>query len=153
MVRPVNQAVPFEDFAMPEERKGEAPGSGNLTPADRASFERRVGDLDKRLDGVRAQQASKEPDYESAAVRSRGMAYGLRMASELVGAVLVGGLIGYFLDQWLGTTPWLFLVFFFLGFAAGILNVLRAFTKLQEEIKVATKGNIGHSVPDDKEED
>lgn len=138
---------------MPEERKGEGPGSGNLSSSDKSNFERRVSDLDKRLDDARAQQAAKEPDYDSAAVRSRGMAYGLRMASELVGAVLVGGLIGYVLDRWLGTTPWLFLIFFFLGFAAGILNVLRAFTKLQEEIKVATKGNIGHSVPDDDEDD
>jgi ATP synthase protein I len=138
---------------MPDERKGDGPGSGNLSPSDRSNFERRVGDLDKQLDNARAQQAAKEPDYESAAVRSRGMAYGLRMASELVGAVLVGGLIGYFLDRWLGTTPWLFLIFFFMGFAAGIINVLRAFTKLQAEIKVATKGNIGRSMPDDDEDD
>ncbi len=80
------------------------------------------------------------------------MAYGLRMASELVGAVLVGGLIGYALDRWLGTWPWFFLVFFFLGFAAGVVNVTRAFTRLQEEIKVATKGNIGQSVPDDDDD-
>lgn len=133
---------------MPEERKGEGPGSGNLSPSDRADFERRVGDLDKRLDGARAQQAAKEP-AGSDAVRARGMAYGLRMASELVGAVLVGGLIGWALDWWLGTKPWLFLVFFFLGFAAGVMNVTRAFTRLQAEIKEATKGDIGHSVPDD----
>jgi len=138
---------------MPDERKGEGPGSGNISPSDRTNFERRVKDLDKRLDSARAQQTAKDSDDGSAALRTRGMAYGLRMASELVGAVLVGGLIGYFLDQWLGTTPWLFLVLFFLGFAAGILNVLRAFSRLQEEIKVATKGNIGRSMPDDDEDD
>lgn len=149
MVRPVEGRPPSRDFAMPEERKGEGPGSSNLSPSDRSNFERRVSDLDKRLDDARAHHAAKDSDDESAAVRARGMAYGLRMASELVGAVLVGGLIGYFLDQWLGTWPWLFLVFFFLGFAAGIINVTRAFTRLQEEIKAATKGNIGHSVPDD----
>lgn len=134
---------------MPEEREGERPESGHLTPSDRSSFERRVSDLDKRLDDVRAHHAAKDLDDGSAAVRARGMAYGLRMASELVGAVLVGGIIGYFLDQWLGSWPWLFLVFFFLGFAAGVVNVTRAFTRLQEEIKTATKGNIGQSVPDD----
>ncbi len=80
------------------------------------------------------------------------MAYGLRMASELVGAVLVGGLIGYFLDQWLGTWPWLFLVFFLLGFAAGVLNVIRGFTRLQAEIKEATRGDIGRAVPDDEDD-
>jgi ATP synthase protein I len=134
---------------MPDERKGESPGSGNLSPSDRSNFERRVSDLDKRLDDARAHHAAKDLDDGSAALRARGMAYGLRMASELVGAVLVGGIIGYFLDRWLGTWPWLFLVFFFVGFAAGVVNVTRAFTRLQEEIKTATKGNIGHSVPDD----
>lgn len=138
---------------MPDERTGEGSGSGNLSPSDKSNFERRVSDLDKRLDDARAHHAAKDPDDGSSAVRARGMAYGLRMASELVGAVLVGGAIGYFLDQWLGTTPWLFLIFFFLGFAAGIVNVLRAFTRLQAEIKVATKGNIGQSMPDDNEED
>lgn len=137
---------------MPDERKGEGPESGNLSPSDRSNFERRVNDLDKRLDDARAHHAAKEPDDGSAAIRARGMAYGLRMASELVGAVLVGGLIGYFLDRWLGTTPWLFLVFFFLGFAAGVVNVTRAFTRLQEEIKVATKGDIGRSLPDDDDD-
>jgi ATP synthase protein I len=138
---------------MPDERKGEGLGSGKVSPSDRSDFERRVKDLDQRLDTARAHQTAKDSDDGSSAVRTRGMAYGLRMASELVGAVLVGGAIGYFLDQWLGTTPWLFLVLFFLGFAAGVLNVLRSFARLQEEIKVATKGNLGHSMPDDDEDD
>jgi ATP synthase protein I len=133
---------------MPDEQNGEGVGRGEISPADRASFERRVGHLGKQLEEARSQQAESEQARDSA-VRARGMAYGLRMASELVGAVLVGGLIGYFLDQWLGTWPWLFLVFFLLGFAAGVLNVIRGFTRLQAEIKEATRGDIGHAVPDE----
>ncbi len=136
---------------MPDNREGNGPQPGNISPSDRQNFEQRVSDLDKRLDEARAQQEAEEA--EDSAARSRGMAYGLRMASELVGGVIVGGLIGYFLDQWLGTTPWLFLVFFFVGFAAGILNVVRGFTRLQKEIDMATKGKIGHSVPDDGDDD
>jgi ATP synthase protein I len=136
---------------MPDERNGEGVGRGEISPADRANLERRVGDLGKQLDEARAQQAAHETAKDSA-VRARGMAYGLRMASELVGAVLVGGLIGYFLDQWLGTWPWLFLVFFMLGFAAGVLNVIRGFTRLQAEIKEATRGDIGHAMPDDDDD-
>ena len=41
----------------------------------------------------------------------------------MVSGVLVGGVIGYFLDEWLGTGPWLKLVFFVLGVAAGFYNV------------------------------
>ena len=136
---------------MPDKRNGEGVGRGEISPADRANFERRVGDLGKQLEEARSHQAEKEPARDSA-IRARGMAYGLRMASELVGAVLVGGLIGYFLDQALGTWPWLFLVFFLLGFAAGVLNVIRGFTRLQAEIKEATRGDIGRAVPDDEDD-
>ena len=40
-------------------------------------------------------------------------------------AIVIGAAFGYFLDGWLGTTPWLFFLFFFMGLAAGILNVYR----------------------------
>ena len=79
-----------------------------------------------------------------AEMRGRGMAYGMRMAAELVGAVIVGGAIGWGLDWWLGSTPWLFLLFFVLGFAAGVLNVVRAYERMQKEIMARTGGNIGH---------
>jgi ATP synthase protein I len=54
------------------------------------------------------------------------MARGLRMSSELVAGVVVGGAIGYALDYWLGTRPWGLMVFVLLGFAAGVLNLVRA---------------------------
>jgi ATP synthase protein I len=41
-------------------------------------------------------------------------------------AVVLGAWFGWLLDNWLGTRPWLFMVFFFLGLAAGILNVYRS---------------------------
>ena len=40
-------------------------------------------------------------------------------------AIVFGAAIGYFLDKWLGTSPWLFFLFFVMGLAAGILNVYR----------------------------
>jgi len=76
------------------------------------------------------------------------MAYGMRMAAELVAAVIVGGVIGWSLDWVLGSRPWLFLLFFLLGFAAGVVNVIRAYDRLQREY-TAKGGGIGHSVPDD----
>ncbi len=48
------------------------------------------------------------------------------IGTELVAAVAVGVGLGYVLDLWLGTKPWLMMVFFFLGSAAGMLNVYRA---------------------------
>ena len=40
-------------------------------------------------------------------------------------AVVFGFLIGYFLDKWLGTSPLFIILFFFIGVAAGIVNVIR----------------------------
>ena len=58
----------------------------------------------------------------------RGFSQQFAMAMELpfiiVGAVIVGGLIGYFLDRWLHTAPVLMLVFGGLGFFAGLRDVL-----------------------------
>jgi ATP synthase protein I len=44
-------------------------------------------------------------------------------------AVVIGAGCGYVLDQWMGTSPWMFLLFFFFGIAAGILNVYRMSSK------------------------
>ena len=53
------------------------------------------------------------------------MARGLKISAELIGGVVVGGGLGWLLDRWLGTFPLLFIVFFLLGSAAGILNIVR----------------------------
>jgi ATP synthase protein I len=44
-------------------------------------------------------------------------------------AVVIGAAAGYLLDNWMGTSPWMFLLFFFFGIAAGILNVYRMSSK------------------------
>lgn len=130
---------------------GDRRGS-NLSPEDRAAFERRVAGLDKRLSDVKARDAIEAKASRDRRMSNRGMAYGLRMASELVAAVLVGGAIGYALDHWLGTTPWFSFVLLILGFAAGVRNVLRGYEKVQADIKASTGGNIGKSIPDDPED-
>jgi len=43
----------------------------------------------------------------------------------LVGAAVVGGAIGYFLDKWLHTAPWMLIIFGGLGFAGGVSEVVR----------------------------
>ena len=48
-----------------------------------------------------------------------------RVAVEIVSAVVIGFCLGWFLDDWLGTKPWLMLMFVVIGFAAGVLNVYR----------------------------
>ena len=54
------------------------------------------------------------------------LARGFRLSTELVAGVLVGAFIGWALDKWLGISPWGMIVFLLLGFAAGVINVMRA---------------------------
>ena len=55
-----------------------------------------------------------------------------KMSTELVSAVAVGTIIGFILDKWFGTKPWLILIFFFVGVIAGIMNVIKSAKKLQK---------------------
>ena len=136
---------------MPEPADKRGPGQRQMTPEDKAAFEGRISDLGERLDKVKANHKADAQADLDAEMRGRGMAYGMRMAAELVGAVIVGGAIGWGLDWWLGSKPWLFLLFFVLGFAAGVLNVVRAYERMQKEIMARTGGRIGHSVPGDED--
>ena len=61
------------------------------------------------------------------------MGSAFKLGTELVAAVGVGTIIGFILDNWFGTTPWLIIIFFFLGAAAGMLNVIRTANKMQGE--------------------
>ncbi len=61
------------------------------------------------------------------------MGNAFKLGTELVAAVAVGTIIGFILDSWFGTKPWLIITFFFLGAAAGILNVTRAAKRMQKE--------------------
>src|SRR5262249_20769883 len=89
---------------------------GEMSPQERAQFEERISDVDARLGKVRSRRDGAEQGNADAANRGRGMAHGLRMAADLVAAVIVGSAIGWGLDWVLGSRPWLFLLFFLLGF-------------------------------------
>jgi ATP synthase protein I len=60
------------------------------------------------------------------ATTASGYARGFRLSSELVAGVVVGAGIGWFIDRWLGISPWGLMIFLLLGFAAGVLNVMRS---------------------------
>ena len=59
----------------------------------------------------------------------------LKISTELVAAVVVGSLIGFLLDDWFDTKPLLTIGFFFMGVAAGILNVFRSAKKMHTKYK------------------
>ena len=61
------------------------------------------------------------------------MGSAFKLGTELVAAVGVGTIIGFILDSWFDTKPWLIIIFFFLGSAAGMLNVIRTANRMQKE--------------------
>ena len=58
----------------------------------------------------------------------------LKISTELVAAVVVGSIIGFILDNWFDTKPLLTICFFFMGVAAGILNVFRSAKKMNKKL-------------------
>ena len=75
-------------------------------------------------------EKNKQLDQEK---RGSFMGSAFKLGTELVAAVTVGTIIGFILDNWFDTKPWLMIIFFFLGAAAGILNVIRAANRMQKE--------------------
>ena len=68
-------------------------------------------------------------------IEKRGNSIGLafRLSTELVSGILVGSIMGWSLDKWLGSQPWFFLIFFILGIAAGIINVIKTAKNMNNE--------------------
>ena len=56
----------------------------------------------------------------------------LKLSTEMVAAVLVGSIIGFILDNWFDSKPWLTVIFFFVGAIAGISNVIRSAKLMQK---------------------
>ena len=65
--------------------------------------------------------------------RGSFMGSAFKLGTELVSAVAVGTIIGFILDSWFDTKPWLIIIFFFLGAASGMLNVIRTANRMQKE--------------------
>ena len=84
-------------------------------------------DLHERLKQARAREGLESGPDGQKGLPVGPWGIGLRAGVEVVSALVVGIGIGWLLDNWLGTWPWLFLVFFVLGSVAGVLNVYRLF--------------------------
>ena len=79
----------------------------------------------------RLKNARKKLKVEKENPQTSNIGQAFKLSTKLVAAVLVGTIIGFILDNWFDTKPWLIIIFFFVGVVAGILNVIRSAKKLQ----------------------
>jgi ATP synthase protein I len=87
--------------------------------------------MGKELLKDRLKNARNKLKVEKKNVPTSNIGQAFKLSTELVAAVLVGTIIGFILDNWFDTKPWLIIIFFFVGVVAGILNVIRSAKKLQ----------------------
>jgi ATP synthase protein I len=87
--------------------------------------------LGEEIDKARAERVRKEPVVGDRSAMQQGLGVGLRIGIELVVAIVVATGLGWAIDRWFGTRPWGMIVLFFLGVAAGMLNVYRAVTGIR----------------------
>ena len=115
----------------------------------------RLARLDERLRQARARDRVEPKTGSGNAELQQGMAAGLRIGVELVVAIVVATGLGWVIDRWAGTSPWLTIVMFFLGVAAGMLNVYRAVTGVKTAVGFRTVGapDPGKGRADDKWDD
>lgn len=86
-------------------------------------LKQRLESLEKRLDTVSGEH--KKVSEDDLRRRSSALGKAFKLSTELVAGVFGGGVIGWLLDQWLGTAPLLLVIFLMLGVAAGLLNAVR----------------------------
>jgi ATP synthase protein I len=91
-----------------------------------------IKEISTRLKIAKKKIKKNEPNINGSNAASLGKA--LKISTEFVASVVVGSTIGFLLDIWFGTKPLLIICFFFMGVAAGILNVFKAAKKMNEKL-------------------
>jgi ATP synthase protein I len=128
-------------------------GAGQLSPAEREAFKQRADALGQKLNDAKGHSSVlpkpvSHGDAAANAANGNAMGKALRISTELIGGVVVGSGLGWALDKALGTWPAMFIVFFLVGSAAGMVNVVRAGTAMKSG---PVNPKAGPSVRDDDE--
>ena len=91
---------------------------------------KKFSELDTRL--KIAKQKANNNSFSNNKKNTSSLGAALKLSTEMVAAVLVGSIIGFILDNWFDSKPWLTIIFFFAGAVAGILNVIRSAKLMQK---------------------
>lgn len=93
------------------------PGQEPQSPQDS-----RLTSLEQRLGRAERAEGERRPAIDP---RLAGRSTGMRVAQSLVGMPLGGAIIGWLLDHWLGTAPWIMLALMFIGFAGAVIDGMK----------------------------
>lgn len=137
--------------------KGSDRNDGQISPEERAEFERRSAEIGRKLDAARPRSDdSKRGQGSNGGTSNELVGHALRLSTELIGGIVVGTGLGWWFDTYLMPTvfgvktwPLMFIVFFLLGSAAGMLNVVRSGMKMKTGPSDPSKGP---AVPDDEDD-
>lgn len=119
---------------------GDNDGAGRRAGSSDADLARRLDRLSRDLEAEKRERAEEERPTRPAGAN---FAHAFRLASEFVAGVLVGAALGWGIDYLAGTSPWGMIGFLLLGFAAGVLNVVRAAGRMSSDQSVGPDGKTG----------
>ena len=107
---------------------------------------RRLSDLEKRAEatGTIPRKSTAEPNT--------ALGSALKLSTEFLAALIVGGGMGYLLDDWLETRPALLLIGLAFGIAAGFFGVFRAARRMQAEDAEKAKAAPSLATQDEDED-
>lgn len=143
---------------MPSSKNGPDDGRGDISPDEREAIRQRSQELGRKLEAARGAAGKHDGGRSRATDNKNGEALGraMRVSTELIGGVIVGAGLGWVLDnvvmeQWVGKHSWplFFILFFLLGSAAGMLNVVRSGMKMKSG---PNNPNAGPKAPDDEDD-
>ncbi|MBD8065485.1 AtpZ/AtpI family protein [Devosia sp. PTR5] len=128
-----------------------------IPPDDRGqpkSADEATRDLASRIASAkRERMAEDNRASRDASPEMSGLARGMRIGTEFIAAVLVGAGIGYLIDLGLGTSPWGLLILLLMGFAAGILNVIRVVAEMNAATPAPPGSDLGPDAEDEERND
>ena len=91
-----------------------------------AELSERLRQLEERLGTARVEEAAETARVAAQGSDASGLGSAMRLSTEFVAGTIAGAALGWVIDRLLGTSPWGFIIFLMLGFAAGIMNAMRA---------------------------
>lgn len=98
-------------------------------------------DLGARIAALKAARRSRnrmQPPSGSGR-RGQGLQMALRLSADIASGFAVGGVIGYAIDRWAGTTPLFLVVMLVLGGATGVREAIRSMRRIEAEMAAVAR--------------